>query len=294
MVHEELVKWRKNNCRGVAGDPALNRFLSQNLKPREMATSSEDASRMAIDSPFSAKSLSPLSPLVELGCMIEAMEDVQDSINNCDYDLEGTLSELTGSTDPDMEGLELLHVDEEISAGSSEEEPRKIKTMECVPPTAPTRQSRRKCKRAVRTPVSSRAKPEKKAQGKSRPRAATMPKAPNKTIDEVFVEHPIGESRKCSCKKSRCLKLYCEYFAAGVLCDPGCKCNDCQNTADNVAARRKAVAYKLARKPNFRSSLSFGRSQMRGLRLRGEPPAEATAVLLDAPETATAVDAHRL
>merc|ERR1711939_1104205 len=69
------------------------------------------------------------------------------------------------------------------------------------------------------------------------------------TVDDVFVEQPEGESRKCSCKKSKCLKLYCECFAAGVLCDPGCKCKDCHNTADNVEARRKAVEYKLARKP---------------------------------------------
>merc|ERR1711959_311679 len=69
------------------------------------------------------------------------------------------------------------------------------------------------------------------------------------SVDDVFVEQPIGESRKCSCKKSKCLKLYCECFAAGVLCDLGCKCKDCANTSDNVEARRKAVEYKLARKP---------------------------------------------
>jgi hypothetical protein len=68
-------------------------------------------------------------------------------------------------------------------------------------------------------------------------------------VDDVFEELPVGESRKCSCKKSKCLKLYCECFSAGVLCDMGCKCTECQNTADNVAARRKAVAYKLSRKP---------------------------------------------
>lgn len=84
MVHEELVQWRKNNCRGLAGDPALSRFLSHNLRSREATPNAEDAARMAIDSPFSVKSLSPLSPLVELGCMIEAMEDVQNSIDNCD------------------------------------------------------------------------------------------------------------------------------------------------------------------------------------------------------------------
>jgi len=105
-------------------------------------------------------------------------------------DLERTLSELTGSSDPDLEGLELLGIDEEISSGSSgsEEEPRKIKTVE----SAPTRQSRRKCKRTARTPVA-RAKPEKKAQGaSSRPRAATMPKHPRKRSMKCLWNNQLG------------------------------------------------------------------------------------------------------
>merc|ERR1712072_877713 len=76
------------------------------------------------------------------------------------------------------------------------------------------------------------------------------PRTDKVSVNSVFVEQPVGESRKCSCKKSKCLKLYCECFAAGVLCDPGCKCKECKNTADNVEARRKAVEYKLARNPH--------------------------------------------
>ncbi|DBA66867.1 TPA: hypothetical protein ACH3X2_002000 [Trebouxia sp. C0005] len=37
--------------------------------------------------------------------------------------------------------------------------------------------------------------------------------------------------RKCTCKKSRCLKLYCECFAAGVFCD-NCLCTNCCNTVE--------------------------------------------------------------
>lgn len=44
----------------------------------------------------------------------------------------------------------------------------------------------------------------------------------------------------CNCKKSRCLKLYCECFAAELFCQ-GCNCTDCRNTPDAGAEREKAI-----------------------------------------------------
>ncbi|XP_058212137.1 protein tesmin/TSO1-like CXC 2 isoform X1 [Rhododendron vialii] len=35
--------------------------------------------------------------------------------------------------------------------------------------------------------------------------------------------------KRCNCKKSKCLKLYCECFAAGVYCVEPCSCQDCFN-----------------------------------------------------------------
>ncbi|KAJ6947224.1 hypothetical protein NC651_001803 [Populus alba x Populus x berolinensis] len=35
--------------------------------------------------------------------------------------------------------------------------------------------------------------------------------------------------RRCNCKKSRCLKLYCECFAAGIYCLDTCSCENCIN-----------------------------------------------------------------
>ena len=43
----------------------------------------------------------------------------------------------------------------------------------------------------------------------------------------------------CNCKRSRCLKLYCDCFAAGKPCGPSCNCRDCQNT--QAAAPRKVA-----------------------------------------------------
>ena len=45
---------------------------------------------------------------------------------------------------------------------------------------------------------------------------------------------PTGGSKKCNCKKSKCLKLYCECFAAGVFCDD-CNCQNCSNTPGDAA-----------------------------------------------------------
>lgn len=228
--NEALQQWRQNNCRsGPAGDPALSRFLRDVIASRE----GTPAADMKIDSPFSLEGLSPLSPLVAL-----TAGDDNKLLEACMGDLE----QLVGDHIPTELPLDSDSLDDDS-------DDTKLKDEDDEDPewcASPRRSSRRKTKR-IHNVTSTRSS--RRAARNSRPKAATKPKVKKVTVDDVFVEQPEGESRKCSCKKSKCLKLYCECFAAGVLCDPGCKCTDCSNTADNVAARRKAVAYKLARKP---------------------------------------------
>ena len=40
-----------------------------------------------------------------------------------------------------------------------------------------------------------------------------------------------GHKRGCKCKRSKCLKKYCECFNAGAQCNPDiCACEGCRNT----------------------------------------------------------------
>ncbi|XP_020889008.1 protein tesmin/TSO1-like CXC 8 isoform X1 [Arabidopsis lyrata subsp. lyrata] len=55
--------------------------------------------------------------------------------------------------------------------------------------------------------------------------------------------------KRCRCKQSKCLKLYCDCFASGVLCTD-CDCVDCHNNSDNYDARDAAVVNVLGRNPN--------------------------------------------
>nr|BAG50072.1 transcription factor CPP [Lotus japonicus] len=58
---------------------------------------------------------------------------------------------------------------------------------------------------------------------------------------------PAGDTegcKRCNCKKSKCLKLYCECFAAGVYCIEPCSCQDCFNKPiheDTVLQTRKQI-----------------------------------------------------
>ena len=40
---------------------------------------------------------------------------------------------------------------------------------------------------------------------------------------------PKESTRPCNCKKSHCLKLYCECFAANLFCGLNCRCSACEN-----------------------------------------------------------------
>ena len=68
-----------------------------------------------------------------------------------------------------------------------------------------------------------------------------------------------NETPGCTCKKSRCLKLYCQCFAVSALCDSKCKCASCKNILErekDIARARSNVLYRNPRA--FENKFSHG------------------------------------
>jgi hypothetical protein len=78
----------------------------------------------------------------------------------------------------------------------------------------------------------------------------------SETFTELLTFAPLLSSKEvkekcksCTCKKSHCLKQYCECFAAKRACE-GCKCMDCYNKTSHNELREEAINISKTNKLN--------------------------------------------
>jgi len=69
-----------------------------------------------------------------------------------------------------------------------------------------------------------------------------------------------GDRTRCNCKRSKCLKLYCDCLRVNKFCE-GCNCSECNNTETHLAVRTAAVSSIMERNPDaFKARFLDGHS----------------------------------
>jgi len=84
--------------------------------------------------------------------------------------------------------------------------------------------------------------------------SSTFRNDPMQSRARTLLENPPRTILACKCKNSQCLKLYCQCFQMGAVCDELiCSCKDCRNSIAESKPRGKrtiAVHEILHRRPN--------------------------------------------
>jgi hypothetical protein len=94
-----------------------------------------------------------------------------------------------------------------------------------------------------------------KTREKSTPSTSTRSSKRTSSIEAALPTH-----KPCNCKKSKCLKLYCECFARQAYCKD-CNCTGCNNSPKFEQLRQKAIDQTIERDAN---AFFRGKSDKRG------------------------------
>lgn len=77
------------------------------------------------------------------------------------------------------------------------------------------------------------------------------------------------EPKGCTCKNSKCLKLYCVCFAANMMCTEDCSCRNCHNNGMFPEQKKAAVEAILERNPSaFQPKVSSNSKHTKGCSCR--------------------------
>eukprot|EP00477_Mikrocytos_mackini_P001710 GAHX01001848.1.p1 GENE.GAHX01001848.1~~GAHX01001848.1.p1 ORF type:complete len:297 (-),score=33.97 GAHX01001848.1:36-926(-) len=66
-------------------------------------------------------------------------------------------------------------------------------------------------------------------------------------LRKLMTAEPKQSERSCTCRKTECLKLYCECFSKGLACTATCRCSNCKNN-ENFEDRRNAAIGQISMK----------------------------------------------
>ena len=79
----------------------------------------------------------------------------------------------------------------------------------------------------------------------------------------------IVKKLNCNCRKSQCLKLYCECFSGGEVCGTSCSCVNCHNNKRFQQERSETIENILCKQPSaFNSKIENGITHKRGCNCR--------------------------
>ncbi len=79
-------------------------------------------------------------------------------------------------------------------------------------------------------------------------RKRARPETPENPENRSVVEGEHAVTVKCNCRKTKCIKIYCDCFRINKLCE-NCNCTDCSNAGDKEEERLGAIASILKRNP---------------------------------------------